>query len=477
MVARIKLISIILFMLTTACSQALAVDSSALRDTTSQEQPASAPLNERLSYDQKSASFDRVDYIIRWGIPSLLVGLIIWLLKTVFQQHETIMNLRNEIKRSASETQPQEIEKFKASLVALETENRARTAIIQSLKDQSDKLEFLCLREKLYRELEIQFMHWQGLANCIVFAEKEKQTMKRLKLFTNDRFETWLTPLDRLLLSLYFEIVENDAKKALQMIETLLSQPEVSEELKASCLLQQARIHREHRNDDVHSIFKLLEQASDLSPNNISPLFLHAKIRYDIGDYKIAAKILEQARNVPNANLFPIIINLTLADVYIKIRKFKEALRLVESYLIFHPYHVKSIKSKASIFCADRSINEATVEQFREQIQAINVGDDPELHFTIALLDYRLKKNREAEERLTVNIIKRPSFIEYRALLANIYFELNREDELLKTLDIIKTLVTDGKVKTQVDKVIGNIERKGIEEAKKTGRFDIPLIY
>lgn len=74
-------------------------------------------------------------------------------------------------------------------------------------------------------------------------------------------------------------------------------------------------------------------------------------------------------------------------------------------------------------------------------------------------------------------IIRRPSFIEYQALLANILFELNKEEELLKTLDIIKTLVTNAKVKAQVEKVISNIEKKGIEKAKKTGRFDIPLIY
>ncbi len=477
MFTRIKFISALLIILTAVSYQAFAFDSSALQDTTSQEHIPSSPQTEKPSNDEKLSSFDRLDYLIKWGIPSLLVGLIIWLLKTVFKQHETIVDLRNEIKESGSEKKLKEIENIKTALGNLENEVRTNSSTVKSLKDQSDKLEFLCWREKLYRELELQFMHWQGLANCIVFTEKEKQTIKRLKLFTNDRFETWLTPLDRLLLSLYWEICENNEKKGLQLIETILLQPEVPEEIQASCLLQQARIHRDHRKNDVNSIFKLLEQANELSPNNISILFLHAKIRNDIGDFKIAAKILEQIRNIPNANFFPIIINLTLADVYIKIRKFKEALELVESYLIFHPYHVKSIKSKASIYCADQSINEATVEQFREQIQAINIGDDPELHFTIALLEYRLKKYEEAEERLNFNIIKRPSFIEYRALLANIFFELNKEEELLKTLDIIKTLVNNTKVKAQVEKVINNIEKKGIEEAKKTGRFDIPLIY
>lgn len=347
---------------------------------------------------------------------------------------------------------------------------------LKKIEERINLVEFLTLRESLYRELELQFMSWHGLANCLIFTDTEKQSIKRLKLFANDKFETWLTPLDRLLLSLYWEICENNKKKGLQLIETILLQPEVPKEIQASCLLQQARIHRDHRKNDVNSIFKLLEQANELSPNNISILFLHAKIRNDIGDFKIAAKILEQIRNIPNANFFPIIINLTLADVYIKIRKFKEALELVESYLIFHPYHVKSIKSKASIYCADQSINEATVEQFREQIQAINVGDDPELHFTIALLEYRLKKYEQAQRRLNSIISRRQSYIEYRALLANIFFELNKEEELLKTLDIIKTLVTNAKVKAQVEKVISNIEKKGIEKAKKTGRFDIPLI-
>jgi len=475
--ARIKFITIFLLMLTAVSSQAFAFDSSALQDTTSKEHRPSSPQNEKPSNDEKVSSFNRFDYIIKWGIPSLLVGLIIWLLKTMFQKHETIVDLRNELKRSSSEKKPEEMDNIKTSLTRLENEIRANSGTIKSLRDQSDKLEFLCWREKLYRELELQFMHWQGLANCIIFTDKEKQIIKRLKLLTNVRFEPWLTPLDRLLLSLYWEICEHDAKKALQLIEQIVSQPDVPEEIQASCFLQQARIHLEQYQHDVNSIFKLLDRATELSPNNISILFLHAKIRNDIGDFKIAAKILEQIRNIPNANFFPIIINLTLADVYIKIRKFKEALELVESYLIFHPYHVKSIKSKASIYCADLSINEATVERFREQIQAINIGDDPELHFTIALLEYRLKKFGEVEKRLNSIIMKRPSFVEYRALLANIYFELNKEDELLKTLEIIKTLVTNTKVKNQVEKVINNIEKKGIEEAKKTGRFDIPLIY
>lgn len=477
MFARIKFINIFLLFLTAASCQVFAFDISSLQDSTSQEQTSSSIQNEKSSAQKTPSSFDRLDYIIKWGIPSLLVALVIWLLKTVFQQYGTISDLKNQVNQLSSEKIPREIENLKTSLATLQTETHSNAATLKSIKDQSDKLEFLCLREKLYRELELQFMHWQGLANCIVFTDKEKQAIKRLKLFTIERFEAWLTPLDRLLLSLYWEICENKEKTSLQLIEDILSQPEVAEEIQASCLLHQARINLEYRKNDVNSIFKLLEQANDLSPNNISILFLHAKIRNDIGDFKIAAKILEQIRNIPNANFFPIIINLTLADVYIKIRKFKEALELVESYLIFHPYHVKSIKSKASIYCADLAINEATVERFREQIQAINIGDDPELHFTIALLEYRLKKYVEAEKRLNSIIIKRPSFIEYRALLANICFELNKGEELLKTLDIIKALVSNTKVKAQVEKVINNIEKKGIEEAKKTGRFDIPLIY
>ncbi len=44
-------------------------------------------------------------------------------------------------------------------------------------------------------------------------------------------------------------------------------------------------------------------------------------------------------------------------------KDFKKALDLVEGYLMFHPYHVKSIKSKASIYYSDKNIDEATIQQ------------------------------------------------------------------------------------------------------------------
>jgi tetratricopeptide (TPR) repeat protein len=205
--------------------------------------------------------------------------------------------------------------------------------------------------------------------------------------------------------------------------------------------------------------------------------FLEAKIRNETGDFEIAANILEDIRKMPNSNLYPINIDLTLADVYISMKDYKKALNLVESYLIFHPYHVKSIKSKASIYYSDDSLPENVILQFCNQIEAINVGDDPELHYAVALLEYRLKRFDKVEKRLNSIILKKPSFIDYRFLLANIYFELNKEGELLKTLQVIKTLVTNLKLKRQVTRIIHNIEQSGIAKIKEKGQFNILLKY
>ena len=426
---------------------------------------------------EKSKSFDRLDYVIKWGIPTLLILLISWLVQIVFKQHGKITDLKNALRQSSKEKKIN-IEKIVTDIQDdFQSISCEWTENLNSLNKRLDKLEFLYQRERLYRELELQFIHWNGVENCIVFTDKERLIIKYLKFFDNKEIESWLTPRDFLLLGIYWEICDNNYRKGLKLIRKVQSRDDVSSEIIAACYLQEARILLDHKKNNINTIYKILEQAKKSSPNNISILFLDAKIRNDIGDYKIAALILEKIRTISNANLFPINIDLTLADVYSNMKNYKKALELVERFLMFHPYHVKSIKSKASIYCSDKNIDDTTVEQFCNQINTINIGDDPELHYAIALLEYRLKRYSQAEERLNYIIEKRPLFIDYYSLLANIYFELNREEELLKTLEIIRTLVQNTKMKERVEKIIGKIEKLGIEKAKKTGRFNILLKY
>jgi len=430
---------------------------------------------------EKAVSFNRVDYVIKWGIPSLLIALILWFAQIIFKQHSKIAELKNSLKQLSQDKKVTTIKKLENLVFSLQKKFKSVAGewseTLNSLNDRTEKLEFLYQRERLYRELEIPFIHWQGMENCIDFSGKEKQVLKHLKFFDKKEYKPWLTPRDLLLLGVYREICDNNFKKGLQLITEVLALADVSPEIKAACFLQQARILLEHKKNNVNTIYKILENAKNFSPQNISILFLDAKIRNDTGDCKIAATILEQIRTLPNANLFPINIDLTLADVYSNMKDYKKALDLVESYLIFHPYHVKSIKSKASIYCSYKKIDKATVEQFCEQLQLINIGDDPELNYAIALLEYRLKKFAKAEKRLNSIIIKRPSFIDYRSLLANIYFELNKEEELLKTLEIIITLVPNTKTKDRIKKIIENIEELGVAKAKKSKRFNILLKY
>ena len=430
---------------------------------------------------EKTISFNRVDYLIKWGIPSLLIALILWFAQIIFKQHGKIAELKNSLKQLSHDKKITTIKKLENLVFSLQKKFKSTSdewsETLNSLNDRTEKLEFLYQRERLYRELEIPFIHWHGVKNCIDFSGKEKQVLKHLKFFDKKEYKLWLTPRDLLLLGVYKEICEDNYKQGLQLITEVLELVDVSLEIKAACFLQQARMLLEHKKNNVNNIYKILENAKSFSPQNISILFLDAKIRNDTGDCKIAATILEQIRTLPNANLFPINIDLTLADVYSNMKDYKKALDLVESYLIFHPYHVKSIKSKASIYCSDKKIDKATVEQFREQLQFINIGDDPELNYAIALLEYRLKKFASAEKRLNSIIIKRPSFIDYRSLLANIYFEMNKEEELLKTLEIIITLVANTKTKDRIKKIIENIEKLGVAKAKKTKRFNILLKY
>lgn len=348
---------------------------------------------------------------------------------------------------------------------------------IADIKKQLTRLEFQCLREGIYRELDRHFVHWTGLENCVIFTDDEKRVVRILKAFTREEVQPWLAPYDQLMLGIYWDVYTKNRSQGIQQIDAILAQSDVPSEVQASCHLQKARMMAEENQNNFHAIYQLLETASKLNPANISIRFLEAKLRNETGDYKIAASILEDIRKMPNAASYPINIDLTLADVCISMKDYKKALNLVENYLMFHPYHVKSIKSKASIYYSDTSLPESAIIQFCNQIEAINVGDDPELHYAVALLEYRLHKFAEAEKRLNLIIVKKPSFIDYRSLLANIYFELNNKEKLLETLRVMRSLLTNPNSKRQVGRIIHSIETEGIEKVRQAGQFNISLKY
>lgn len=348
---------------------------------------------------------------------------------------------------------------------------------VQNIKQQLIKLEFQCSREGIYRELDRYFVHWTGVENCVIFTDEERRVVRILKAFTGAEVQPWLAPYDQLMLGIYWDVYAKDRSRGIKQIDAILSQTDVPLEVQASCCLQKARMMAEENQNNFHAIYELLETASKLNPVNISIRFLEAKLRNETGDYKIAASILEDIRKMPNAGSYPINIDLTLADVCISMKDYKKALNLVENYLMFHPYHVKSIKSKASIYYSDTSLPESAIVQFCNQIEAINVGDDPELHYAVALLEYRLHKYAEAERRLNSIIVKKPSFIDYRSLLANIYFELNNQEKLLETLRVMRSLLTNPNSKRQVSRIIHSIETDGLEKTKQAGQFNILLKY
>ena len=442
----------IIFFITFFCSQGImlsfcqqSTNSPVPPDTVISSQPNKSIVPEKSTIDQgevKKETSPLLFKILEKLIIPLIVGLIMWLIRMVYK----------------SATQ------------------KWLTAI-EEIKKQIAKLEFLSLREGVYRELDRHFINWNGLENCVAFTEGEKRAIKILKPFEKEEVQPWLSYYDQLMLSIYWDVFEKNREQGLKRIADVMAQPDVPPDIQACCLLQKARIYWEENQNNTKSIYELLEGARSLCPTNISMYFLEAKIRNETGDFEIAVNILEDIRKMPNSNLYPINIDLTLADVYISMKDYKKALNLVESYLIFHPYHVKSIKSKASIYYSDDSLPENVILQFCNQIEAINVGDDPELHYAVALLEYRLKRFDKVEKRLNSIILKKPSFIDYRFLLANIYFELNKEGELLKTLQVIKTLVTNLKLKRQVTRIIHNIEQSGIAKIKEKGQFNILLKY
>lgn len=348
---------------------------------------------------------------------------------------------------------------------------------VETIKKQLIRLEFQCSREGIYRELDRYFVHWSGVENCVIFTEEERRVVRILKAFAGEEVQPWLAPYDRLMLGIYWDVYARDRSRGIGQIDAILAQADVPSEVQASCYLQKARMMAEEQQNNYQAIYHLLENASKLNPANISIRFLEAKLRNETGDYKIAATILDDIRKMPNAGTYPINIDLTLADVCISMKDYKKALNLVENYLMFHPYHVKSIKSKASIYYSDTSLPESAIIQFCNQIEAINVGDDPELHYAVALLEYRLHKYAEAERRLNSIIMKKPSFIDYRSLLANIYFELNNQEKLLETLRVMRSLLTNPGSKRQVGRIIHSIETDGIEKTKHSGQFNILLKY
>jgi len=338
---------------------------------------------------------------------------------------------------------------------------------IDGLKKQLEKHEFYYKRERVYRELDLPFMHWHGVENCIVFSDKEKRYVKPIKDLNDDQYKEWLAPRDYLLLAIYREMCSGDHQQAISLLNETIEKVENDPEILASCYLQKARILREHEANNIRQILDLLDQAKQLDSHNISCLFYYAKINNEIQEYEIAAQTLEKLRELKHVDLFPININMALADVYTSMKKFDNALNLVESYLIFHPYHVKSIKSKANIYFHNKEISKDLVERYCNQILSINTGDDPELHYAVALLEYRLQQYDAAKKRLDMIINKRPRFMDYRLLLANIYFELGKEAELLETLKKIEMLDSETISKRKIKNVIEKIETLGLEEAKK----------
>jgi len=338
---------------------------------------------------------------------------------------------------------------------------------LNDVKKQLEKHEFYYKRERVYRELDLPFMHWHGVENCIVFSDKEKRYVKPIKDLNDDQYKEWLAPRDYLLLAIYREICSGDHQQAISLLNETIEKVENDPEILASCYLQKARILREHEANNVRQILDLLDQAKQLDSHNISCLFYYAKINNEIQEYEIAAQTLEKLRELKHVDLFPININMALADVYTSMKKFDNALNLVESYLIFHPYHVKSIKSKANIYFHNKEISKDLVERYCNQILSINTGDDPELHYAVALLEYRLQQYDAAKKRLDMIINKRPRFMDYRLLLANIYFELGKEAELLETLKKIEMLDSETISKRKIKNVIEKIETLGLEEAKK----------
>ncbi|MBD3287867.1 hypothetical protein GF337_03610 [candidate division KSB1 bacterium] len=346
---------------------------------------------------------------------------------------------------------------------------------LSNLQQQIKYYEFCTRREKLYRELDLPFMHWQGVENCVIFKEKEKRQLTAIKEFDNPEYKKWLAAKDFLLLAIYKEVVVENHSKALELINHIYTLQSNPTEIQASANLQKARILMEHEENNIPEILDLLEKAKKLNPHNISCLYYYAKVNNDIREYKVAASILEELREIKQAEFFPVNISLTLADVYTSLKKYDNALELVESYLIFHPYHVKSIKSKASIYFHNKKITNEAIERFREQIMSINTGDDPELHYAVALLEYRLQKYDEAEKRLDRIIVKRHRFVDYRILLANIYFDRENEEKLLDTLRKIVNIDSDKISKRKIKNVIEKIEKHGLLEAKKKLRFNIGI--
>lgn len=346
---------------------------------------------------------------------------------------------------------------------------------IQDLQEQIERHEFCTRREKLYRELDLPFMHWQGVENCVIFKEKEKRHLVAIQEIDKPEYRDWLAARDFLLLAIYKEVVKENHQEAIDLINHIFSLKENHAEIQASAYLQKARILKEYTENNIPEILDLLEKAKKLNPYNISCLYYYAKVNNDIKEYKVASAILKELREIKQSELFPINISLTLADVYTSLQKYEAALELVESYLIFHPYHVKSIKSKASIYFHNEKVTDDAIERFRAQIMSINTGDDPELHYAVALLEYRLKKYEDAEKRLDRIILKRHRFVDYRVLLANIYFDRDNEEKLLDTLRKIENIDSDKISKRKIKNVIKQIEDIGLGEAKKKRSFNIGI--
>lgn len=446
------------------CFQNSLSDSASVSSQNKQDRSAELSLNAEKSQQRPQ---NAVEWMLKWGIPALFVGIILALFKLVTKQFKE----NNEQFKENVE------QKITVTLQELKNINAKIDARIDKLEKQISHNEFMNLREGLYRELDNHFGAWQGIGNCIEFNERDRAVIQNISLFLRESYGSLLNDHDLLLLAIFWDIHQNEYLKALDIINKIFCHDNVPDTIKSSCYIQKVRILVEHNKYPANLLHEMLEKARKLNPQNISAFFLDARIYHSCGLHENAAHRLEDAINLPRATLYPINLTLTLADVYISLKEFDKALGLIESYLIVYPFHVKSIKSKASIYYSHPKIDMQIVKQFLEQILSVNIADDPELDYAAALLECRLKSYQDAIKRLHKIIRKRDNFIEYRGLLAEIYLELEMKDELIETIREIKLLTDDEDIKRKIDNVIKEILETGITTIKRRKKGRIVLKY
>jgi len=445
-------------------SQTVSSDSASISSPTNQKKMVDPASNINQFQQQSQNNFS---VILQWGLPALFIGIILALFRVVLKQFkENIDNFKVNIEQ-----------KINASFQELKNHYIKIEARIEKLEKQINQNEFMNLREGLYRELDNHFGAWQGIGDCTEFNERDKAALKNISLFLRESHEPLLNDQDLLLLAIFWDVHQSDYLKALDIINKIFCHDNVSSTIKSSCYIQKVRILLEHNKYTSKHLHEMLEKAQKLNPQNISAYYLDARIYHISGLYENAVHRLEDAIRLPRATFYPINLNLTLADVYISLKEFDKALNLIESYLIIYPFHVKSIKSKASIYYSHPKIDTQTVKRFLEQIISINIADDPELDYAASLLECRLRKYPAATKRLQKIIRKRDNFIEYRGLLAEIYLELEMKEELIDTIREIKLLTDGQEIKRKIENAIKEILENGVAAFKRKNKDGIVLRY